>query len=1242
MHPDTLVRARGQCLKTDSGGLRLCLNLLLACWLLALFTLSAGAQTPSIAWQSASPGATGNPNSAAASRTPIAVDGAGNLFIAGNYNAGLASRIQVYKLAPDGSLIWSASYLPPSGSFSQATAVAVDSSGEVVVLGRQDDAMLTIRYRGSDGVELWSRTYTGPGNGDEAAEAAVFDSSGDVIVTGRSRAAGNAFDFATIKYDGDTGAEVWVVRYDGPAHSHDRPVAIVVDSNDDVIVTGSSIGVGTQSDYLTIKYRGSDGLELWEARYDGPGQGVDEPVALAVDASDDVLVTGRSTDAMGTFFEFATVKYAGNSGTQAWEARFFDPASGTNSARALALDGSGNAYVVGTALLPGPSNGIAVTRYAAGTGAEEWRLITDTIHNPVGLTVDSSGAILTAGRHGPGSTAYGTLKIDGGTGTELWDEAYTWPNSLSQSAEGMVLSGNDPVVTGRANLGSLGDLVTVRHHNSDGSMIWAVGEPHQGDLRERLSCNDDVTAKRALAIDPQGYAVVTGCGRGPERDEMVTARFDPDGVLQWVARYNGPGGGNDRGRAVTVDSVGDVYVTGESAGIATGLDYVTIRYDRDTGAEVWVSRYDGPASGDDLATAISIDATGDVVVTGRSQGSGAEFDYATLRLRGSDGHQLWESRYTGTGNGDDRPWALVIDPGGDVIVTGQSANATQSLDYATVRLAGSDGQLLWEHRYTHPFNGDDHAFAVGLDSTGNVLVSGFSSHPVSLHEIATVKIDGISGTQLWDQRYNGPDDWSDWAYDLVVDSTDDVIVTGLSFASPDFDMFSAKYDGFSASESWTERTSGPAGSDLAYAIALLAGDDVVITGRSQGVDGRDEIMTARLAGGSGAEIWRLRKSFAAFGSNRGYAVGVAPDGSLRVAGTVFTPAGERMGVIRIDQFESSTTALVQALPNPAVVGQPVSFTVQVEGVATAPSTGQVEVMASTGESCTSPAPQSVAGLIATFNCPIVFDTTGNRSVNASFSNSATHGDSATLSPLLQQIDPAATTLSITDVDPEPALNGQTSVVTVELLVSPPGAGSPTGIVLITDNLQIHGCAVSLPDLTCTIDWQSTGNLQLGALYAGDGNFQPSVSNPYDVSVDPAADLWIEKTNHSDFVEGGQPVTYQVTVGNFGPDPASGAVVEDILDPTDFSNPSWTCQSQAGGAICPAAGDVGDLQQTIDLPPGGELLFEVTGLLAALPEDPVSNTATITPPPGLADPDLANNSSTDGPDHRGLFADGFEG
>ena len=97
---------------------------------------------------------------------------------------------------------------------------------------------------------------------------------------------------------------------------------------------------------------------------------------------------------------------------------------------------------------------------------------------------------------------------------------------------------------------------------------------------------------------------------------------------------------------------------------------------------------------------------------------------------------LWTNRYNGPGTA-----MASLRPGGgrsnNVIVTG-SAVAPHLYDYATIKYS-SAGVPLWTNRYNGPGNGDDEAYAVAVDHSGNVIVTGYSTGSGGDYDFATVK-----------------------------------------------------------------------------------------------------------------------------------------------------------------------------------------------------------------------------------------------------------------------------------------------------------------------------------------------------------------------------------------------------------------------------------------------------------------------------------------------------------------------
>jgi len=90
-----------------------------------------------------------------------------------------------------------------------------------------------------------------------------------------------------------------------------------------------------------------------------------------------------------------------------------------------------------------------------------------------------------------------------------------------------------------------------------------------------------------------------------------------------------------------------VFVTGRSFGpIGEGRDFATVAYSAIDGHELWVSRYDGPARGEeesnDEAYSIVVSPDGErMFVTGSSGGIRSDGDYATIAYNAADGTELW-------------------------------------------------------------------------------------------------------------------------------------------------------------------------------------------------------------------------------------------------------------------------------------------------------------------------------------------------------------------------------------------------------------------------------------------------------------------------------------------------------------------------------------------------------------------------------------------------------------------------
>jgi hypothetical protein len=408
-------------------------------------------------------------------------------------------------------------------------------------------------------VQAWIQRYNGPGNNTDVAQAVAVDGSNRVIVTGYSYGGSSGSDYATIQYS-SAGVPLWTNRYNGPGNGSDSAVAVAVDASNNVIVTGVS-QVVTNDDYATIKYS-SAGVPLWTNRFNNAGDTDDEARAVAVDRNNNVIVTGRAGN------DYVTIQYS-SAGVPLWTNRYNGPANGWDEPSAMAVDGSNNVIVTGRS----PGNGVG--------------------------------------------DDYVTIKYSS-SGVPLWTNRYDGPlNSFDWPSALVVDGSNNVIVTGRSVAGvGYYNFGTIKY-SSAGVPLWT------NYLRDPAGTP---AYANAIAVDRDNNVFVTGYWFAGLYEDFATVAYSSAGAPLWTNRYNGPANDSDIARSVVVDDNNNVIVTGLSGG-----DFATIKYSN-AGIPLWTNRYNGPGNGGDSPFAMAMDRSGDLIVTGQSDGVGTGFDYATIKF----------------------------------------------------------------------------------------------------------------------------------------------------------------------------------------------------------------------------------------------------------------------------------------------------------------------------------------------------------------------------------------------------------------------------------------------------------------------------------------------------------------------------------------------------------------------------------------------------------------------------------
>jgi hypothetical protein len=379
--------------------------------------------------------------------------------------------------------------------------------------------------------------------------------------------------------------------------------------------------------------------------------------------------------------------------------------SGIDEGHAIAVDDSGNVYVVGTS---GGNWGSPVNAHS-------------DLNDAFVAKLDGSGNLLWNTFMGSSNQDYGyAVAVDGSSNVYVVGySSATW-----DSPENGHAGGSDAFA---AKL------------NSSGTRLWHTF----------MGCSA-TDYGYGVAVDEDGNVYATGYSGNnwgtpvnPYEGsyDAFAAKFNGAGTRLWhtfmgAAAY-------DYGRGIAVDEIGNVYIAGTSArtwgtpvnGHAGGNnpDAFTAKLNS-TGVRLWHTFMGSTAS--DFGYAVALDGSGNIYLAGTSPESwgvpvdihSGGNDAVVVKLAGS-GTRLWHT-FMGC-SGVDYGYALMVAAGGNVHVAGYSnatwgspENAHAGASDAFAAMLNSGGARQWNTFLGSSF--DDSGNSIAVDGNENVYLAGTS------------------------------------------------------------------------------------------------------------------------------------------------------------------------------------------------------------------------------------------------------------------------------------------------------------------------------------------------------------------------------------------------------------------------------------------------------------------------------------------------------------------------------------
>ena len=289
---------------------------------------------------------------------------------------------------------------------------------------------------------------------------------------------------------------------------------------------------------------------------------------------------------------------------------------------------------------------------------------------------------------------------------------------------------------------------------------------------------------------------------------IYVAKMNSSG--SWVWAYQSTGSGNAYGNGITIDTSGNLYITGYFTGSTTfgsttltnssGYDAFIAKMNS-SGTWVWATQ-STHTSGNAEAYAIAIDSSSNLYITGKFD-TDSTFGSTTLTNSGTDaiyvakmnssGSWIWATQTTYTSSTGAEAYSITVDSSNDILIIGSfridvifGATTLTSSDYAVcVAKINSSGAWVWASQSTHTGIGLAYGNSIVADSSNNLYITGtfeknatMSSSLISFSLLPFVAKLNSSGSWLWASQANYNNTYNHKADSIKIDSNNNLYIVG--------------------------------------------------------------------------------------------------------------------------------------------------------------------------------------------------------------------------------------------------------------------------------------------------------------------------------------------------------------------------------------------------------------------------------------------------------------------------------
>jgi len=399
---------------------------------------------------------------------------------------------------------------------------------------------------------------------------------------------------------------------------------VKTDASGNIYTLGATTTSNSTTDILLSK-KNSSGVTLWTKQINGTANYHDFGAGMVITSGGDVYITGAITNNTTTLAPDLILRKYNSSGTQQFSSTYAGAGYGAVG-KDIVLDASSNSYITGAEYNSSLSANILTISFNS-SGSQRWATLFDyngLNDGGVKIATKSTNVTVTgAVTQGTNSYKIATLSFTAATGAI--SETVTTGSTMTSSVEivtGMTTdaSGNT-YICGATEVSGQGYNMYVAKLTSSLTIAWQ--QTYNG------SSNLDDQAK-GIQVDASGNVYITGYSTSSTLGkEIRTIKYNSSGTLQWNNVINSTGNNADQAYDMEIDASSNIYVVGSIASDINQLDYYTVKYNS-SGTKIWDIQTDGSHL-NDQATNVTLDSLNNVIVTGESETMTNTYVYTTVK-----------------------------------------------------------------------------------------------------------------------------------------------------------------------------------------------------------------------------------------------------------------------------------------------------------------------------------------------------------------------------------------------------------------------------------------------------------------------------------------------------------------------------------------------------------------------------------------------------------------------------------